>query len=265
MEIPAKRWYQALKQRSSRRQFYSKIIEKPKIKKLQALIEKINDDVAGLRIILVEKEIDEIYTGVLGSYGKISGAPAFLAFVGREDTSNMEEKIGYGGEAVILEATALELGSCWVSGTFKSEKVMAELDLKEEEKVYAISPLGYSEEKHTISERILKTAIGSRNRMDFEKLILNKNNLQELPEWIKTAVEAARLAPSAVNRQPWRFKIGEKSITIELDSKKGDKKRSKRLDCGIAMLHLEVGALKEGVSGSWEYLKGKEVARFVVD
>ena len=80
-----------------------------------------------------------------------------------------------------------------------------------------------------------------------------------------TALEAAKLAPSAVNRQPWRFKIGDKKITIELDSKEKNEKRSKNLDCGIAMLHLELGALKAGISGSWQYLKGKEVARFVVD
>ena len=47
--------------------------------------------------------------------------------------------------------------------------------------------------------------------------------------------------------------------------KEKNEERSKNLDCGIAMLHLEVGALKAGVSGSWEYLKGKEVARFLVE
>ncbi|TDO85878.1 putative nitroreductase [Halanaerobium saccharolyticum] len=265
MKIPAARWYQALKERSSRRQFYSKIIEKPKIKQLNDLIEKINNDFDDLRIILVQKNVEEIFTGVLGSYGKISGAPAYLAFVGREDTPYMEEKIGYGGEAVILEATALELGTCWVSGTFKAEAVLADLDLKETEKLYAISPLGYPEENPTISERILKTVISSKKRMDLDKLIINKKDLEEEPEWVKTALKTAHLAPSAVNRQPWRFKLGENSITIQLDTEEKNEERSKNLDCGIAMLHLEVGSLKAGVSGSWKYLEGKEVARFAVE
>ena len=130
MEIPVARWHQAVRERSSRRQFYTQIIEKWKIKKLQELIKKINYALEGLRIILFQKEVDEIFTGVLGSYGKISGAPAYLAFAGQEDTPKMEEKIGYGGEAVILEATALELGSCWVSGTFNADKVIDDLDLK---------------------------------------------------------------------------------------------------------------------------------------
>ena len=265
MKIPAERWYQAVKERSSRRQFYSKIIEKTKIKKLNNLIEEINDEIEGLKIILVRKKVDEIFTGVLGSYGKISGAPAYLAFAGREDTPYMEEKIGYAGEAVILEATALELGTCWVSGTLKADEVLSDLDLEEGEKLYAISPLGYPEDRPTISERILKTVISSKNRLDLDKLILNKNDLEVEPEWIKTALKTARLAPSAVNRQPWRFKVGEKSITIKLDSPEENEEREKNLDCGIAMLHLEIGALKAGVSGSWEYLKGKEVARFLVE
>lgn len=265
MEMPAERWYQAVKERSSRRQFNSKIIEKLKIKKLRDLIAEINEEIVGLRIILVQKEVDEIFTGILGSYGKISGAPAFLAFLGREDLSYMEERVGYGGEAVILEAAALELGSCWVSGTFKTEKVMAALELKEGEKIYAISPLGYPEERPTISERILKTVISSKKRMDLKKLIINNDNLKEQPQWIETALETARLAPSALNRQPWRFKIEEKAVTIELDSREENEERQKNLDCGIAMLHLEIGALKAGVKGSWQYLEGKEVARFSVD
>ncbi|MFP4372077.1 MAG: nitroreductase family protein [Halanaerobium sp.] len=265
MEIPAERWYQAVKKRSSRRQFKSQIVEKFKIKKLSNLIEKINEEFEELRIVLVQKQVEEIFTGLLGSYGKISGAPAYLAFVGQKDAPRIKEKIGYGGEAVILEATALELGSCWVSGTFKADKVKSDLDLKEKEKLYAISPLGYPEEKPTISERILKTVISSKNRIDLEKLIINKDNPEELPESIKTALEAARLAPSAVNRQPWRFKVGENKIIIELDSTAENEEKQKNLDCGIAMLHLEVGALKAGVKGHWQYLEGKEVAAFLMD
>ena len=40
------------------------------------------------------------------------------------------------------------------------------------------------------------------------------------PDWVKAAVEAARLAPSAVNRQPWRFQIELDSITVRVDSPK---------------------------------------------
>ena len=109
----------------------------------------------------------------------------------------------------------------------------------------------------------------NNNFTEIDNLIIdyaiNKDNFEELPEWIITALKAARLAPSAVNRQPWRFRIGEKAVTIELDSQEKNENRAKNIDCGIAMLHLEVGALKAGVSGVWQYLGGEKVARFLVD
>jgi len=79
---------------------------------------------------------------------------------------------------------------------------------------------------------------------------------------MKKAVEAARLAPSAVNRQPWRFAIQGDSIVVGADSDKDAGRISKRLDCGIAMLRLELGALAAGVRGRWEFLPHPQVARF---
>ena len=64
---------------------------------------------------------------------------------------------------------------------------------------------------------------------------------------------AARLAPSAVNRQPWRFVCGDRSISVSLDKKRDTYKISRRLDCGIAMLHLELGARHAGAAGLWTY------------
>jgi len=66
---------------------------------------------------------------------------------------------------------------------------------------------------------------------------------REWPDWIISALEAARMAPSAVNRQPWRFSVEEDdSIKISVDSFRDPYRISKRLDCGIAMVHIEVGA-----------------------
>ena len=72
-------------------------------------------------------------------------------------------------------------------------------------------------------------------------------------DWIKTALEAARLAPSAVNRQPWRFILGDSSISVSLDKNRDTYKIARRLDCGIAMLHLELGARHAGIVGGWTF------------
>ncbi|MDI3546615.1 MAG: hypothetical protein PWR10_267 [Halanaerobiales bacterium] len=51
----------------------------------------------------------------------------------------------------------------------------------------------------------------------------------------------------SVNRQPWRFRFSDGGVTISVDNPDKDL-YSKRLDCGIAMLHFELGARKKGVA-----------------
>ena len=82
------------------------------------------------------------------------------------------------------------------------------------------------------------------------------------PQWIKVSLEAARLAPSAVNRQPWRFHIEPDSITVSVNVMKREYGISKRLCCGIAMLHIEIAALNCGIKGNWEFLKQPQVAKY---
>ncbi len=264
MEIPAERWFKSIFKRESRRKFNSQKIEKTKIERLQNLIDEINDFLPGIRIILVKNNIDDIFTGILGSYGKIAGASAYLAFIGNSIVPHIDENIGYGGESVILEATSLGLDSCWVSGTFNADNVKKNIKLNKNEKIYAVSPIGYAEDKPALSEKILKKMVSSHKRKDMRELVLHEID-SKWPQWIKTALKAARLAPSAVNRQPWRFIIKDNSIIITAKNDKKTSNYSHELDCGIAMLHINIGSLKEGVSGKWEYLDDDYIAKFSVN
>jgi hypothetical protein len=101
----------------------------------------------------------------------------------------------------------------------------------------------------------------SRKRKPLSDLVTGLSENQR-PSWVKDALEAARLAPSANNRQPWRFDIQANSITVSASGSL-DFGISYRLDCGIAMLHLEVAALKNQIHGRWEFLPAPQVARFV--
>jgi hypothetical protein len=103
----------------------------------------------------------------------------------------------------------------------------------------------------------------THKRKPLTELVMGIEELK-WPVGVKTALEAARVAPSAVNRQPWRFKVETNSITISVDNLKDTFNISKRLDCGIAMLHFEVASLYCGVQGKWEFLKPPDVARFKV-
>lgn len=216
----------------------------------------------GVRIVLVSEPPDNLYKGAIGPYGKIKGALAYAAFIGDMTDPHVQEKVGYLGEGFILEATANGLGTCWVGGTFNVKVTEQQIGLDAKEKVLAVTPVGYAGKDYGLGEKLVKLIAKSSKRENID--LCNNFRREEWPDWVKTALEAARIAPSAVNRQPWRFTVEKDSITVLVNSPQNSLHISKRLDCGIAMLHLEVGALVKGVQGAWDYLSSPVVARFSI-
>jgi hypothetical protein len=63
-----------------------------------------------------------------------------------------------------------------------------------------------------------------------------------------------RLAPSSVNRQPWRFLIDRDQFVLAVSKEDGyDDDRIALLEAGIAMLYFEVVMHDEGYPGSWYF------------
>ncbi|OEF95801.1 nitroreductase [Desulfuribacillus alkaliarsenatis] len=262
MENP-QAWYEAIQIRRSRRAFNGKPVEQAIIEELEDIYNNFNKQVTGARIVVVQENADEAFKGIIGSYGKIKGAPAYIAFVGDMDDTNVQEKVGYLGEAAILEATVKGLGTCWVAGFFRPTIVAKHTEIKENEKVLAITPIGYTEQVKTTEEKLMSDMAGSHKRKPLEELYTGLPK-QQWSSWVEPALEAARIAPSAVNRQPWRFLVKEQAVTVLLDREFNLYRISKRLDCGIAMLHLEVAALVKGITGGWTLLEDPEIAKFEV-
>jgi len=254
------RWYEAIPRRRSRRQYTGETLDEKALARLEALAEKLNADFSGARIEIVNNPPTEVFKGAVGPYGKVTGAPAYAAFIGNSDDPNYQEKVGYLGQCLILEATARGIGTCWISGFFKRGIVLQQIDMQPKEEVLAISPLGYAAEEYNFTETVL-SVFGYHHRRK-ELADLCPDGMEETwPAWVKTGLEAARLAPSAVNRQPWRFFVQDEKIKIAIAGRESST-YSKRLDCGIAMLHLELGALHHGLRGKWDYLPTPDVAVF---
>lgn len=264
MLIPAQRWHDAIYKRHSRRQYNGKPLSKETVDQLTVFINELNQHLPGVRVTFINENPDEVFKGFVGSYGKIQGAPAYAAFIGQMSDPFVQEKIGYLGECFILESTALGLGSCWVGGFFRPGTVAKQTKVLPGEEVLAITPLGYARENYTLVEKAMSGMIHSKDRKTLQELC-EGSVTSDFSEWIKVSLEAARRAPSAVNRQPWRFKVEDQGIKIKIDNESNIAKLSKRLDCGIAMLHLEVGALTCGIQGKWEYLETPDVAKFTAD
>lgn len=260
MKIPEKKWFEAVRKRKSVRSFIPAKLKEQDERDLIKFIKELNKVYKGIRIEYVEEGFEEVAQGFIGSYGKIDGAQSYLVILSEKNTPYKNEKCGYMGEAAVLEAVAMGVSSCWVTGTYKKESVAKQIHIEDEELIKSVIALGYAKDKLKLSEKLIKTVVSSGKRKPLEKLCDGGEDTS-WPDWTKTALETARLAPSAINRQPWRFKIDKDEITVYLEDANGDKD-SKKLDCGIAMLHLEVGALYSGIKGEWNFLLDPEIAKY---
>jgi nitroreductase len=263
MDIPLSKWYSAVKRRRSRRHFDpNRPIESVSLAALERVCREFTP-FPHARAYLVSGPTKDIFKGIVGSYGKVSGAPAFVAFIGDMRAPSVQEEVGYTGEGIILEATAMGLNTCWVAGFFRPESVTSLVEIKDNERVLAVTPVGYASGFESLGERLM-TGFGlTHRRLPLSKLISGQR-VDNLPEWVQVSLEAARLAPSAVNRQPWGFDVDGSGITVFVRTSGPEFNVSKRLDCGIAMLHIEVAALQYSCMGKWEFLQPPQVAKFVV-
>ncbi|OGO17346.1 MAG: hypothetical protein A2Z02_04525 [Chloroflexi bacterium RBG_16_48_7] len=261
MEIPFSRWYPAISVRKSRRQFdSSKSIPADMIAGLKEVCGQFHP-FKGARAVFLEGDVDNIFTGFAGSYGKIKGASYAVLFIGDQKEDNFQEFVGYTGEAVILEATSLGLGTCWVGGSFNARVASNRLDLRTGEKVLAVTPVGFVPGEKTTEEKLASGIARSTTRKSLSDLV-SGISIDQWQDWVKKALEAARLAPSGINIQPWIFQVEPGGIVVSEKTSVLSRVKSRRLDCGIAMLHLEVAALDSGVKGTWELLESPQVARF---
>ena len=251
-------WYDAIAKRVSRRRYAPRSVPAELRERLVAHISAAGV-LGGARVCLVEDGGDSLFTGVLGRYGAVAGMPLTAAFIGREDAEGWSENdVGYLGEAFILEATDLGLGTCWIAGSFDKERAARVVGLESRERVVAITPLGYATERQPASEYLVRSAVRASARIPVEDLapgILDGG----WPQWAVTAVKAARLAPSGQNRQPWRFRLDGASLVM---SRAAKLYWTAPIDLGIARLHVELGAAHEGVRGTWHEMPAPDVARF---
>ncbi len=260
MEIPFERWFEAIFMRRSRRQFQSIKLKESDLNNLSSICQSFKP-FSEARAVFCPQPPENVLKGAIGKYGKIKGAPCFIAFVGRMDSQYVNEKTGYTGEGIILETTAMGLDTCWVAGFYKPDIAAEIAGADVNEKVIAVCPIGYSCEKWTLEEKLMSGFGRSHKRKPLNELITGAKN-DKLIIRLSPVLEMARLAPSAVNRQPWRFNLEEDGITILTNNIKDTFNISKRLDCGIAMLHIEVACLKYGLKGRWNFLPAPKVAKY---
>ena len=199
----------------------------------------------------------------LGTYGFIQGATGFIVGAVQPTEKNLED-YGYLMERAILFATDVGLGTCWLGGTFTQSSFAKKISATRNEKMPAVTSIGYIADPDRSKDRIRKSA-GSDHRLPWENLFFHKRFGETLTRdeagAFAVPLEMVRFGPSASNKQPWRIIQDGNAWHFYMQRTKGygDGLTFKllrladlqRVDMGIAMCHFELTAHELGLKGQW--------------
>ena len=217
----------------------------------------------------------------LGTYGIIKGAELYVgAKIKSEEYA--PEALGYDFEQLVLYLTDMGLGTCWLGGTFNKGAFAEAMDVQDDEIFTIVSPIGYTADKMSLVEVMMRRGSGGDKMLPWEELFYDGDFGKSIAAGEADAVseakdvigeyadvlEMVRLAPSAVNRQPWRIVAergdaeGIKAFYFYQSGIKADDSESvqmHRIDMGIAICHFHLAALEKGLKGKFERVEPADV------
>ena len=171
-------------------------------------------------------------------------------------TAHAEEAYGFAFEQLVLYAWSLGIGTVWLGGTLNRDAFQKAMDLAPGEFMPCASPLGYPARKPSFRETLMRKGVGADSRLPFDTLFfagdLRRPLTPEAAGPLARPLEAVRLAPSAVNKQPWRGVLAEDAVHFYLKRTKGlagDASTGdlQKIDLGIALCHFFLTAEAEGL------------------
>lgn len=208
-----------IKQRHSVRRFTDRSLDSEAVSLIQQEIDECNKE-SGLHIQLITDE-PETFQAEKPSYGQFKGCRNYLMIIGQKDK---DTDAGYYGERIVLKAQELGINSCWVALTYKKNKAKGVVG--HGEKLYLVVALGYGETNGTVRKSKDVTDVSDYKSGD--------------PDWYKSGIEAALLAPTAVNQQKFKFERNGEKVRLKVAGIGFYTK----IDLGIVKYHFEVGSGK---------------------
>jgi len=251
-------WMQWMKERSSVRTYNGQAIHQNDMKQLQDWVYELNLEIEeAARFVIIHRDASHEDRQKLGTYGVIQGTNTYIALIRTVEEIDVV-KLGYVTEKLVLLATGLGLGTCWLGGTFNRSDFEKSLTLEENEHLVILIAIGYKKQRQSLVEVTMRKLAKSDQRKAASKLFFDESfevslHLDSVDKYAM-ALEMLRIAPSASNKQPWRVLksgpyyhfyccrtpgYGLMSYDLQLN------------DIGIAKCHFELTALELGLSGYW--------------
>ena len=173
--------------------------------------------------------------------------------------AHAEEAFGYEFEEIILFLQNKGLGTTWMAGTFPRSDFEKAVKLSDNEIMPCVTPIGYKANKMSVREKLMRKGLKADTRLDFNELFFKNdfnNKLEESDlEKYKDIFELVRMAPSAVNKQPWRLVLNNNKVYFYKKISKGftrDGFDVQKVDLGIALNHFIHGLNNKNIDYVFE-------------
>ncbi len=182
----------------------------------------------------------------------ISGGDWYIGG-GVEDVPYSAEAFGYSFERLVLYAQSLGLGTTWIGGTMNRGNFERAMELLDGEQMPCVTPLGYPADKMSLRETMMRRGVKAGSRSAFGEVFFDgsfgKPLTPERAGKLAEPLEAVRLGPSAVNKQPWRVVVTEDAAHFYVKKVKGIPVPSmQKIDLGIALCHFALTAEDLGIA-----------------
>ena len=220
---------EAIQARHSVRAYKAQPLSDADAQALQEKIAALNEE-GQLHMQLIRNE-PKAFLGPFARYGKFSGVTDYVVMIGK-NADDLDERIGYYGEQLVLFAQTQGMNTCWVGLSYT--KIPGTYVLDNGEKIGCYIAIGYGETQG-VSHKI--------------KRIDQVSNVgDDSPEWFRRGVEVALLAPTAINQQKFSFELlpaaADQPARV-LAKRHFSLVGYTQMDLGIAKYHFEIGAGKE--------------------
>jgi nitroreductase len=250
---------EAIQKRKGIRSYDGRPLSEEHITKIKNFLSGLQPVFGGeVRVELIRKNMGKDAIK-LGTYGSVKGAFEFLVLL-HDDTPLAKLSAGYMLEQAVLFCTQIDLGTCWIGGFNKTDFGKL-IRLKPNETLSNISPVGYKEKgrKQGLLPSIASAIVKSHTRKPFEELFFihdfGKSLVREEAGQYKLPLDMLRLAPSAVNKQPWRVVLCGKDLHFYHVGFSN----ALNLDLGIALCHFEQTCKEYHIEGKFEIITNAEI------
>lgn len=245
----------AIHQRVSVRSYADRPVDQPLLDHLLDFAdgaEPLTETPPSIALVSGVEQVERVLTFMVGSYGLVQNAPHLLVGILPTESDRARIDLGFVLEKVVLEATRLGLGTCWITGIYDADKAGDAAALEPGEVAAAVCALGHPTEEGygRLHNRIIRRLSGGHRRKPLSDVVFSQRwgepwSPEDSDPALVSVLRHARLAPSAKNAQPWRFILEPGRINLAVV-------KPRFIDAGIVMAHVTLAARAAEREGQWE-------------